>query len=141
MSRVASAPVELPGPIASWLSSLLEDVVLKFAFGLVASIGAAAIAAVAAAAGTPAALTEAYLNKPENITAGKAVWEEQCRHCHGSSAYPGKGPKLKPRRYKPGFVYDRVTNGFRKMPAWKEIYSDEERMAVVAYILSRKFSP
>lgn len=114
---------------------------MKFAFGLVALIAAAAVAGLAAAAEAPAALTETYLNEPENIAAGKAVWEEQCRHCHGRSAYPGKGPKLKPRRYKPAFVYDRVTNGFRKMPAWKEAYSDAERMAVVAYILSRKFSP
>jgi len=34
-----------------------------------------------------------------------------------------------------------VTNGFRKMPAWGDIFSDEERMSVVAYILSKDFSP
>lgn len=114
---------------------------MKFAFGFAWLIGAAAIAGLAAAAEAPAALTEAYLNEPTNIAAGKAVWEEQCRHCHGNAAYPGKAPKLKPRRYKPAFVYKRVTDGFRKMPGWKDVYSDEERMAVVAYILSRKFSP
>lgn len=114
---------------------------MKFAFGLVASIGVVTIAGLAAAAEAPAALTETYLSQPGNIAAGKAVWEEQCRHCHGNAAYPGKAPKLKPRRYKPAFVYKRVTDGFRKMPAWKDVYSDDERMAVVAYILSRKFSP
>jgi cytochrome c5 len=37
-------------------------------------------------------------------------------------------------------VYDRVTNGFRAMPPWKQEFSDEERKAVVAYILSKEFS-
>lgn len=89
----------------------------------------------------PPEFTEAYLNDKENRKAGKTVWVEQCRHCHGSSAYPGKAPKLKPYSYKPDFVFDRVTNGFRKMPAWGDVYSKEERMAVVAYILSDDFSP
>ena len=89
----------------------------------------------------PVPFTEEYLSSDENIAAGKAVWEEQCRHCHGRKAYPGKAPKLQPRRYKPDFVYRRVTDGFRKMPPWKEVYTDEERMQVVAYVLSKQFSP
>jgi mono/diheme cytochrome c family protein len=89
----------------------------------------------------PPEFTEAYMTDPANITAGEEIWAEQCRHCHGYSAYPGKAPKLKPHRYKPKFVFDRVTDGFRKMPAWKEIYNREERMSVVAYIKSRQFSP
>lgn len=89
----------------------------------------------------PPEFTEAYLNEPANIEAGKAVWQEQCRHCHGAKSYPGKAPKLRPRRYKPDFVFKRVTNGFRKMPSWKEVYSREERMAVVSYVLSKEFSP
>ena len=89
----------------------------------------------------PAVFTEAYLNDPANIEADKAVWQEQCRHCHGAKSYPGKAPKLKPRRYEPGFVFKRVTKGFRKMPSWKEVYSREERMAVVTYVLSKEFSP
>ncbi|MCG8598452.1 MAG: cytochrome c [Kiloniellales bacterium] len=87
------------------------------------------------------AFSEDFLAAPANIEAGKEMWKEQCRHCHGRAAYPGKAPKLKPRRYKPDFVYDRVTNGFRKMPAWKEVYDREERMKIVAYILSKDFSP
>jgi mono/diheme cytochrome c family protein len=109
-------------------------------------------AAVLAGAGTVAALaqdsdekppefTEEYLNDPENIAAGKEIWSEQCRHCHGKAAYPGKAPKLKPRRYTPEFVFDRVTNGFRKMPSWKEVYDWEERKSVVAYVKSKEFSP
>jgi len=91
----------------------------------------------------PPEMTEQYLADPEVVATGKVVWEEQCRHCHGKSAYPGKAPKLRPRRYRdrPDFVWDRVTNGFRKMPAWDEVYTPEERMAVVAYIISKEFSP
>ena len=65
------------------------------------------------------AFTDAYLAKADAIAAGGTLWAKQCRHCHGNSAYPGKAPKLKPAGYKPDFVFDRVTNGFRKMPAWK----------------------
>lgn len=85
--------------------------------------------------------TEDFLADPDAIAAGQALWEDQCRHCHGRSAYPGKAPKLRPRRYNADFVYDRITNGFRQMPAWGEIYTDEERMQLVAYILSDGFSP
>ena len=85
--------------------------------------------------------TQEFLEDAGNITAGEEIWTNQCRHCHGSSAYPGKAPKLKPSRYKPEFVYVRVTNGFGKMPAWKDVFSLEQRMHVVAYVLSSEFSP
>ncbi len=85
--------------------------------------------------------SEAYLNDEKAQAIGKDLWAEQCRHCHGAKAYPGKAPKLKPRKYKPGFVFRRITKGFRKMPPWKEVYTFEERKALVAYIKSRKFSP
>ena len=117
------------------ISSIMIGVAISFAVsaGLAVNAGASEE--------PPAEFTEAYLADPANIGSGEALWAEQCRHCHGNNAYPGKAPKLKPRRYKPKFVYDRVTDGFRKMPAWKEIYNREERMAIVAYVLSKKFSP
>ncbi len=119
------------------LRGIAALVVLAGALTGVSTIGMAAGDAEEA----PAVFTEAYLNDPANIEAGRAIWQEQCRLCHGYAAYPGKAPKLKPRRYKPGFVFKRVTNGFRKMPSWKEVYSREERMAVVTYVLSKEFSP
>lgn len=85
--------------------------------------------------------TEAFLSDPEHIEAGEEIWKEQCALCHGARAYPGKAPKLKPKRYTPNFVYDRITNGFRKMPAWKDVYDEEERMDLVAWIKSRRFAP
>jgi cytochrome c5 len=47
------------------------------------------------------------------------TWDNQCRHCHGAAAYPGKAPKLNPGQLAPDFIYERVTFGFGKMPAWK----------------------
>jgi mono/diheme cytochrome c family protein len=85
--------------------------------------------------------TFAYLNNPKHIDEGRELWQQQCRHCHGASAYPGKAPKLKPRKYKPKFVYSRITNGFRKMPPWEAVYTLEQRMALVAFIKSGEFSP
>jgi mono/diheme cytochrome c family protein len=90
---------------------------------------------------TPPEFTKAYLNDAKNQKAGEVIWKDQCRHCHGASAYPGKAPKLKPYRYKPPLVFDRITNGFEKMPAWIDVYTKEERMALVAFILSDDFSP
>jgi mono/diheme cytochrome c family protein len=81
------------------------------------------------------------LKNPEAIKVGAVIWEDQCRHCHGRDAYPGKAPKLNPGKYSPEFVYHRVTYGFRGMPPWEEIYSEEELIGVVAYILSAEFSP
>jgi len=108
-------------------------------FALIATLGFATFPVLAA--DEQPEFTQAYLDDPANFEKGKEIWFEQCTHCHGFKAYPGKAPKLKPKRYKPSFVYKRVTKGFRKMPAWEEIYDLEERMAVVAYVMNKKFSP
>ncbi|MEJ2174631.1 MAG: cytochrome c [bacterium] len=84
---------------------------------------------------------KAFLEDPKNIEAGRQVWQMQCRHCHGSKAYPGKAPKLKPAQLKPEFIFNRVTNGFRKMPSWKAVFTYQQRKSVVAYIKSDEFSP
>jgi mono/diheme cytochrome c family protein len=89
----------------------------------------------------PPKFEAAFLGNAANVDAGRAVWQEQCRHCHGNAAYPGKAPKLRPGTYTPDFIYDRVTYGFKGMPPWKAIFSLEQRMAVVAYIKSGDFSP
>lgn len=86
------------------------------------------------------AFTEEFLRNSDNIATGKAVWDEQCKLCHGKTAYPGKAPRLKPYKYKPEFVYKRVTKGFRGMPSWAEVYSEHERMSVTAFVMSKEFS-
>jgi len=86
-------------------------------------------------------LGEDVMNDPERVAQGKEIWMEQCTHCHGAKAYPGKAPKLKPRIYTPEFVFERVTYGFRKMPPWEEVYDEDERISLVAWVMNRKFSP
>lgn len=80
------------------------------------------------------------LNQPDRIKEGKEVFGKICKFCHGKSAYPGKAPKLNPSRYTPEFVFDRVTNGFRGMPSFKEQFTEAERQSVVVYVLSHDFS-
>jgi mono/diheme cytochrome c family protein len=89
----------------------------------------------------PPPLPAEVLKDSRVIGQGMALWQEQCAHCHGAKAYPGKAPKLEPHRYKPEFVWDRVHNGFRDMPAWKDIYTPEQVIAIVAYVMSDEFWP
>lgn len=89
----------------------------------------------------PPALPAAVLKDPKVIAGGEALWKENCAHCHGSKAYPGKAPKLQPTKYKPDFVWDRVHNGFKDMPAWKELYSPEQVVSLVAWVMSEDFWP
>ena len=85
-------------------------------------------------------LTPEYLNDPAHIELGKELFERQCARCHGRKAYPGKAPRLKPKKLSPEDVYLRITYGWRKMPAWEDVFTDEQRMAITAYVKSRHFS-
>ena len=87
------------------------------------------------------AFTDTVMKDTSLIVLGQQVWDGQCRHCHGNSAYPGKAPKLKSSSYQPDFVYDRVTNGFRKRPAWRDIFNERQRIGVTVYIMSDTFAP
>ena len=106
---------------------------LAFLFCLISSI--------ADAQESVPAFTDTVMKDTSLIALGQQVWDSQCRHCHGNSAYPGKAPKLKSSSYQPNFVYDRVTNGFRKMPAWRDIFNERQRVGVTVYIMSSEFSP
>jgi mono/diheme cytochrome c family protein len=85
--------------------------------------------------------TAEFLEDPANFEAGKEIWFAQCTHCHGYKAYPGKAPKLKPRKYKPTFVFKRVYKGFKKMPAWSDVFTIDEIRQVVAYVKGQGFAP
>lgn len=112
------------------------------AFGLAStSVWSEEAAAPAANDEAVPVFTAAMIKDPANVEAGKQVWDGQCRHCHGNSAYPGKAPKLKPSNYQADFVYDRITNGFRKMPAWKAVFSLQQRIGVTAFIMGDEFMP
>lgn len=86
-------------------------------------------------------LTEEFLSDPENITLGQELWRQQCVKCHGAGSYPGKAPKLNPRRMAPDEIYLKTTYGFGRMPPWEDVFSDHERMAITAYMKSDRFSP
>lgn len=85
--------------------------------------------------------TEAYLSDPENIERGREFWKQQCVKCHGRASYPGKAPKLEPDKLTPREIYLKTTYGFGKMPAWEDVFTDEERKAITAYMKSDRFSP
>ncbi|MCG6902796.1 MAG: cytochrome c, partial [Rhodobacter sp.] len=85
--------------------------------------------------------TDEFMADPANFEAGKEIWFAQCTHCHGYKAYPGKAPKLKPHKYKPEFVFKRAYKGFKKMPAWNEVFTVDEIRQIVAYVKSPGFSP
>jgi cytochrome c len=84
---------------------------------------------------------EDFMADAANIEAGKEIWFAQCTHCHGFKAYPGKAPKLKPAKYTPEFVFKRAYKGFKKMPAWNEVYSVDEIRQIVAYVKAPGFAP
>ena len=75
------------------------------------------------------------------IAKGEKLWQDQCTHCHGAKAYPGKAPKLQPRTYKPEFVWDRVHNGFRGMPPWKSVYQARRGRRACRLRLERRLLP
>lgn len=111
-----------------------------FALSLSVLVAHAQAAAPAATEPVPT-FDKAYMASAKALAAGKEVWDTQCRHCHGNAAYPGKAPKLTPGGMESDFIFDRVTYGFRKMPPWKDVFTIEQRKAVVAYIKSSSFSP
>lgn len=95
--------------------------------------------AVAEDAETPD-LSEEVLSDAELVAHGRELFQEQCTLCHGRTAYPGKAPMLQPRRYTAEFVYDRVAHGFRDMPAWGDMFPEEDLVAIVAWIMNDRFS-
>ena len=86
-------------------------------------------------------LTEEFMNDQENVNLGQQLWRQQCVKCHGAGSYPGKAPKLNPKKMAPDEIYLKTTYGFGKMPPWEHVFSDHERMAITAYMKSDRFSP
>lgn len=108
--------------------------ILAVAAGLVISLSCVASKA------DETGLTEEFMANDENIELGRTLFQKRCKFCHGKGAYPGKAPKLKPKKLSNVQVYDRITYGFRAMPGWEHEFDDHERMALTAYIKSPIFS-
>lgn len=86
----------------------------------------------------------AWLAIPENKTRGAVVYEENCLACHAEGGGGDIGPNLtdnywihvQPRD--PESTYMLVVKGFEDngMPAWGEVLSKEDIMAVTDHIIS-----
>ena len=103
-------------------------------------IGLLAVSTVGSASADETELTEEFLSDPAQIALGQELFQGQCAKCHGKGAYPGKAPKLNAKKLSPEDIYLRVTYGYRRMSAWEELFTDDERMAITAYMKSRRFS-
>ena len=85
-------------------------------------------------------LTPEFMDDPTNIELGQGLFKQQCVKCHGKGAYPGKAPKLRVKKLAPEDIYLRVTYGYGRMPAWEDVFTDHELMAITAYMKSPHFS-
>jgi mono/diheme cytochrome c family protein len=47
--------------------------------------------------------------------------------------------QLKVKKLSPEDIYLRVTYGYGRMPAWGDVITDHERMAITAYAKSPRF--
>jgi mono/diheme cytochrome c family protein len=103
-------------------------------------VGLLAVLAAALARGDETGLTPEFMNDPANIALGQQLFRQQCVKCHGKGAYPGKAPKLQVKKLSPEDIYLRVTYGYGRMPAWEKVFTDDERMAITAYMKSPRFS-
>ena len=76
---------------------------------------------------------------PTMVSAGHALFlEKQCAHCHGEDGTGGVNLTRRVLDAKGVFVSiadGREKNGIR-MPAWREVLSDQEIWQATAYVLS-----
>lgn len=107
---------------------------------LVPPLGLLAILAAGLARGDETGLTEQFMKDPAHIELGHQLFRQQCTKCHGKGAYPGKAPKLKVKKLSPEDIYLRTAYGFGRMPAWEDVFTDHELMAITAYVKSPRFS-
>lgn len=77
---------------------------------------------------------------PKVIAAGHDLFlQKQCAHCHGEDG--NGGVNLTRRELNdPKYVFEAISDGREKsgirMPAWREVLTDEEIWKVAAYVLS-----
>jgi mono/diheme cytochrome c family protein len=79
------------------------------------------------------------LKDPKVISSGHSLFlEKQCAHCHGED---GKGGvNLARRDLNPSDVFQSIADGREKngirMPAWRDVLTDEEIWQATAYVMS-----
>jgi mono/diheme cytochrome c family protein len=84
------------------------------------------------------------LKDPKMIAAGRILFlEKQCSHCHGED---GKGGiNLARRDLDPKGVFQSIADGREargvRMPAWRDVLTDEEIWKATAYVISISLQP
>ena len=86
--------------------------------------------------------TEEFLNDPaRSIAQGKELFAAECAQCHGSELLSGQGAEAEAQEADaPRTSICASTYGWRNMPAWEDVFSQDERMAITAYVKSKNFS-
>jgi mono/diheme cytochrome c family protein len=84
------------------------------------------------------------LKDPSMIAAGHDLFlQKQCAHCHGEDGRGGIN--LARRDLDPKGVFQSIADGREKsglrMPAWREVMSDEEIWKATAYVMSISHQP
>ncbi len=94
-----------------------------------------------------AAVKNPVPSTPQNIDAGKSLYEDNCLSCHGDSGagdgIAAQGLSVKPANFTDpklmksetdGALFWKISNGKGPMPSWKGSLSDTERWQLVDYI-------
>ena len=124
---------------------------------LLVSLSAGTLSAQTKPAGKPwdvkaegAKLKNPVKSDDASIKAGKDVWAQQCKSCHGAT---GKGDGSKAEKIEisipdftgkdfqamsDGEIYYKTTEGRKPMPGFKEKLSDTERWQVVTFMRTLK---
>ena len=84
------------------------------------------------------------LKDPKMIAAGHDLFlQRQCAHCHGADGRGGVN--LARRELDPKGVFQSIADGREKrglrMPAWRDIMTDEEIWKATAYVMSISQQP
>jgi mono/diheme cytochrome c family protein len=84
------------------------------------------------------------LKDPKMIAAGHNLFlAKQCAHCHGAGG--SGGIDLTQRELYPQEIFQSIADGREKkglrMPAWRDVLSDEEIWQATAYVISISRQP
>ncbi|EQC47876.1 c-type cytochrome [Bacteriovorax sp. DB6_IX] len=86
-----------------------------------------------------------WVAKNDGVNKGKVVYDENCLSCHMDGGAGDIGPNLTDNYWihakgTPETIYPVVVKGVEEngMPAWGEVLSKEDMMAVVSYVMSLK---
>jgi mono/diheme cytochrome c family protein len=80
------------------------------------------------------------LNDPGVISAGHDLYlEKHCSHCHGATGEGGVN-LVKRELSNPAYVFEAIADGRERgslrMPAWRDVLSNQEIWQITAYVMS-----